>query len=272
MSATQFDLTFEPSGTNFVDSPDGSLYAVHASPPAVNDGLAIAFKDLPNSSVSVALRAAQHGTLSGRPASLLLFEFKFSHSGQKYRIKYAAIDIEFKYSQTPRPPHIQSFCPSYVVGEEAKRTITTKGNAGFSMGHGQASLGLSMSASRTESLERPSRFTLTSVNTKTHSGGRIVNGARWVLTENENSQGGIPYFVPIVLLVQRNAPHNFIAKINIETKLSPGLNLKSWFGMRTGAPAFPIDVEEVIGRQLEEVGERFDDVDLETLVTLPSFV
>ena len=272
MSAPQeFLLDFEPDGKYFFDEPDGSLYSVHAEHPvSVNDGQFIIFKEAGNSSVSVNLKAAQHGTHGGNPASLLLFEFKFSHSGRKCRIKRAFIDIEFKYSETPAPPHIYSFCPCHVLGDEVKSTITTQHTAGLSVGCSQPSLGVNASTSTTKVLEQSNRFTLTSANTKTHSGGRIVNGVRWALTENESSEAGIPYFVPIALLVKRNSTRNLKATISVEMTMSPGLNLKSWFGMRIKALALPIDVGKGIGQQLEK--SDFDAVDLATLVDLPSYV
>ena len=90
------------------------------------------------------------------------------------------------------------------------------------------------------------------------------------MIENESSEAGIPNSVPIALLVKRNGTRNFKATIGVETTASPGLNLKSWFGMRTKSLALPVDVEKAIGKQLEKI--KFDAVDPAILVDLPSYV
>ena len=269
-----FKLNFEPSGNNFFDEPDGSLYAVHAgSAVGINDGQHISFQDIGHSTISVNLKTAQHGKYASKPASLLLFEFTFFSPRRQNRIKYASIDIEFKYGTTPRPPHIQCFCPRHVVGDVVKRKITTEANVGVSVGISNSPLGVNIHRVQNEEHERLSQFTLISKITKTYSNGREVNGIRWVLTENENSKSGIPYFLPIALLVRRKEAHNFTAKINIAAKISPTLSPKSWFGVSACIPKpIVIDVKTMTGKPIVDNADMLEDVDLKTLVSLPDNV
>jgi hypothetical protein len=79
---------------------------------------------------------------------------------------------------------------------------------------------------------------------KTYSHGREINGIRWVLSESENTKGGIPHFVPIALLVKRKDARNFNARIKITANISPNLNPTSWFDMSVSVPRpIVMDVE-----------------------------
>jgi len=267
--ATLLNLNFEPSGTHFFDNSDGSLCAVHAGPPvATHDGQFISSNNIHDSSVSIYLKTAQHGARM----SLVLFEFTFFSPHQHSRIKYASIDIEFKYSATPRPPHIYAFCPRHVIGDEAKRTTKMAAGVGVSVGI-QPSTGVNFSGSWTEGVERPSRFTLISKIVKTYSHGREINGIRWVLSENENTKGGIPHFVPIALLVKRKDARNFNARIKITANISPNLNPTSWFGMSASVPRpIVMDVKKVTGSSIVDDVDALDSAYLETLVKLPAYV
>jgi len=271
MSATPpIKLNFEPSGTDFFDIPDGSLYSFDHSSQSVakNDGQFIAAQQIiRETSISIYLKAVHHGTIGDNPASLLLFEFNFFTPRPQYRIKYSSINIEFNYTATPRPPHIDSFWPRQLVGEEARRAIANVGTAGLRIGAGHPAISANLGVARTEQYEQLSRFKLLSRITKTHSDGKKVNGVQWVLNENANSKAGIPHLISIALLIKRNDMHNFDTKINIEARISPNVNPRTWLGMFTGVPIpITIDVNTVTGNL--DV-DSLETVNLATLVGPP---
>jgi hypothetical protein len=73
----------------------------------------------------------------------------------------------------------------------------------------------------------------------------------------------------IALLVKRNDMHNCDTKINIEARISPNVNPRTWLGMFTGFP-IPItnDVKIVIGNLVEG---SLETVNLANLVDLPKY-
>lgn len=268
MSATSITLSFEPSDTNFFDSPDGNLYANHGGQPvAKNDGQFIATQAIRNSFISIYLKEVRHSTFGDSPASLLVFEFTFLTENPQYRIKQAFIDIEFNYTATSPPPHIQSYCPRHIVGDNVKRIISKAGDIGIATSAGLPAIKTQVDFTWGEVTERPSRFTLLSKITKSYSDGHVVNGIRWVLNENANSKEGIPYLIPIALLIKRK-DMNFCANINIEAKIPSSMNPIHWFGMFASIRK-PITID--ITTATTSLEGSLDDVDLEELVDLPDY-
>ncbi|KAG8158604.1 hypothetical protein KVR01_011726 [Diaporthe batatas] len=175
-------------------------------------------------SIDATARAIVHGTLdqtSGKPATLLVYDFEFATHRSSARIMRADIDFLFQPGKgNSAGPLVAAVKPmgTHKMGDTEENN--TRGLAA------EGSLDAKIAGSGIGAKITPSR---TTAKTTTHYtdvvGSTPANEygdcliTRWSLVENSSQENGIPTFLRVVILLRRDDQAEFVCVPSIEVKV-----------------------------------------------------
>lgn len=214
-----------------------------------------------------------HGQFSpdGKPATLIVAEFRFLTADSSRRFRAATIELQFAESLDPNSkgfddPEVVRIAPvgnnSLNPTQEAW-TSTRTSSASAEAGVDFAKLGGSLSWEISKSFEKEYRAV---VNGAIRIEGRnygMKNQARWNLLENESSRDGIPSLLRTGVLLIRKDNEDFLATIKIKAKVDILHSLHSKFQNLLGTT--PKDDPVFFDPDLPPVGEVPEGLELDNL-------
>jgi hypothetical protein len=203
-----------------------------------------------------------HGQMdpeSAVPASLVVFDFHFQGNARKKRFLSAHISVVFADEQSPGNPQFDpvvrevSFAPTGAGGrhsiiptmrqKEVRRAVNLSGGGG--------AFGVEIKGGTSyEVTETVKTYDSAILEARKRVLGRAVgkkNTAEWVLLENESLHDGIPPFMRVAVLLERQSaedePRRFKGTISIDAKVAMGYRVADiWnvLGMRKVPPVDPV--------------------------------
>lgn len=214
-----------------------------------------------------------HGQFSpdGKPATLIVAEFRFLCADNSRRFREATIELQFAESLDPKSkgfddPEVVIIAPtgnnSLNPTQEAWTTTRTS-SASAETGMDFAKLGGSLSWEISKSFEKEYRAI---VNGAVRLEGRnygMKNQARWNLLENASRCDGIPSLLRTAILLKRKDNTDFLATIKIKAKVDILHSLHSKFQNLLGTT--PKDDPVFFDPDLPPVGEIPEGLDLDNL-------
>lgn len=214
-----------------------------------------------------------HGLASpdGRPATLIVAEFRFLSADNARRFREATIELLFAESLDPKSkgfddPEVVRIAPmerNSLNRTTEAWTTTRSSSASATIGAEIANLGGSLSWEIRKSFEKEYRAI---VNGAIRIEGRnygTKNQARWNLLENPNSRDGIPSLLRTVVLLLRKDDEDFFATIKIKAKVDILHSLYSKFQNVLGTT--PKDDPVFFDPDLPPVGEIPEGLELDNL-------
>ena len=190
----------------------------------------------PQFSVDCTARAIIHGTLddqSQQPASLLIYDFSFL-AFRSTRLKSANISFEFKDKESQETPVVYRIAPylkhTTMPSTEVHRQAIeagVSGNAGF----GPAAITPNISASNSREKTMEYQVEVIGENPSDDYGRRFR--AQWSLNENESQKRGIPTFLRVCILLEREHDRQFLMRPTVEATANTATRISSLFAART---------------------------------------
>jgi len=180
------------------------------------------------------------GTVSGQPASLLLFSFHF-HFTDKQRFRYKCAGIKLAFSnitvassaETSRDsaPEVSEFFPWRVYGNAIMETKRWRFDLSTSAGVGPLPISLSTQPSVRKETEFVvgQRLEIHGMKHSTTKDQNRNNICRWSILENPAAEHGIPdFFACAVVVIDNGGPF----KVDVGVKITASLGIlgdpRSW--------------------------------------------
>lgn len=214
-----------------------------------------------------------HGRFSpdGKPATLIVAEFRFLSADSSRRFRAATIELQFAESLDPDSkgfddPEVVRIAPAgnnYLNPTQEVWTTTRTSSASAVAGVDSAKLGGSLSWEISKSFEKEYQAV---VNGAVRLEGRNYgkkNQARWNLLENASSRDAIPSLLRTGVLLVRKDNEDFLATIKIKAKVDILHSLHSKFQNLLGTT--PKDDPVFFDPDLPPVGGIPEGLELDNL-------
>jgi hypothetical protein len=222
-----------------IDSSSGHLSST--TPKEVREGAQRAtFRQLGKWGAQGNVTFLQHGTLRGRPASIVGFDFRFlfETDGSSSRFSKAKVVVTFETASKktkgetppPLPPVIKRFSPKLMEGPVTRAKIVEENEyiAGLTVPTGTP-VEVGAMATRTNGKEytKDHRVRIDGKKWSSDEDAEDDNMVVWNLSENSKQGDGIPSDIKVALLVQHDGkPFHAIVKVRATTKSN--LSLFGW--------------------------------------------
>ena len=222
-----------------VDTSSGHLRS--AAPKEIREGVQRAtFRQLGKWGAQGNVTLLQHGTLRGRPASIVGFDFRFNFeaSESSSRFSKAKVVITFETAskkvkgetQSSPPPVIKRFSPKLMDGPVTRAKVSKQNEytAGLTIPTGTpVEVGAMATRTDGEQYTKDHRVRIEGKKWSSNEDSEDDNMAIWNLSENSKQGDGIPSDINVALLVQHDGkPFHAVVKIRATTKSS--LSLFGW--------------------------------------------
>ncbi|KAL5362971.1 hypothetical protein BJX96DRAFT_177658 [Aspergillus floccosus] len=206
------------------------------------------------------------------PASLVVFDFHFQGSARKKRFISAHISVVFADEESPGNPRLDpivreiSFAPTGASGrhsiiptvhqKEVRRAVSlSSGGSAFGV---EIKGGVFYEVSETVK-KHDSAF----LEARKRVLGRAVgkkNAAEWLLLENESRRDGIPPFMRVAVLLERQSikgeTRRFTGTVSVDARVAMGHRVSDvWnaLGMRKVPPVDPVIFNPERRRRMEDI-------------------
>lgn len=217
--------------------------------------------------VSSTAKAIIHGTMdeiSHIPATLLVYEFEFLSYKTSARIKEAQIVFQFqvKAVNSTGAPKITAIRPKgrhalIETLQNEKDTLNLEANLGANIAG--LELGGKIAPGREVEKTTTHATTVTGTAPADEYGDKYI--ARWSLVENSSQESGVPSFLRVAILIERESKDNFTCVPYIEAKLD--LKSQLYTLLSTEAPDEPIFFEPDY-EPYNKLGKDIDELNLAT--------
>ena len=212
-----------------IDGSSGHLRS--ATPKEIREGAQRAtFRQLGKWGAQGNVTHLQHGTLTGRPASIVAFDFRFlfEADGGSSRFSKAKVVVTFEpASKSAPPPVVKRFGPKLMEGPVTRARIVEQNefSAGVNVPTG-APVEVGASAKRVDGAEylQDHRVRIDGKKWSSDEDAEDDNMVIWNLSENSKQGDGIPSDFKVALLVQHEGkPFHAVVKVRATTKSSLAL-------------------------------------------------